>query len=147
MATVSITGVMFPRVTSLEAQGHSGARTLQASAAAIVMVALGIVAMLAAAPNLVLLPFGSKFDAAAPYLPAYGLAAALFSLANLLSSYLLAVHDQRFIPVLGAAAVSEVVAISIFHANLWQVIWCLLGVGSVTVIALWTLYLTRHRST
>lgn len=143
LATVSVTGVMFPRVISLEAHGHSGARTLGVSAVAIVVIAMGIVLIFTAVPNFVLLPFGPAFAAAAPYLPAFGIAAGLFSLANLLSNYLLAVRDERFVPILALAGIAEIVMIWNFHANLWQVIWSLLAIGAATLGALWAISLTR----
>jgi O-antigen/teichoic acid export membrane protein len=145
MATASITGAMFPRVTSLESRGDSGSKILIASAGAIVLIAAVIVLMFALAPNLVLLPFGPQFEAAGPYLPAFGMAMGLFAIANLLANYLLATRDDRFIVVLTAAAIGEVVAIWAFHADLWEVIWCILGLGALVVLALSILCLTGRR--
>jgi len=148
MATASITGVMFSRVTSLEARGLPGDRTLKASAGMVALVTIATVLIFGIAPGLVLLPFGPAFAAAAPYLPVFAVASGLFSLASLLCNYLLAVHDQRFVPVLGAAGIGEVTAIWNFHANLWQVITAVLVVGAATVIALWSLFIShRNRRT
>jgi O-antigen/teichoic acid export membrane protein len=144
MVTASITGAMFPRVTSLQAQGASGSRTLLVSVGAIALVASGFLAVFVLAPSFVLLPFGPQFEAAGQYLPVFGTAMCLFAIANLLVNYLLAMEDNRFVVVLPAAAISEVLAIWAFHADLWQVIWSILAVGGATVAGLSFLCLTRR---
>jgi O-antigen/teichoic acid export membrane protein len=143
MATISITGAMFPHFTSLRTRGQSGLQTLAFSSGAIAVFTAGFVLVFAAAPRLVLLPFGSQFEPAAPYLPAFGLAMGIFSLLNLLVNYLLAVDDRRFVIVLAAAALGEITGIWVFHARLWQVIWCLLAVGVIATAAVLPLCLSR----
>lgn len=144
-ATYSITGVMFPRVSAQIARGESATRTLQLSAAAMCAIAAVLVAGFAVLPNLALLPFGSGFLSAAPYLPVFGLAMALLSIANLLANYLLASGNRTFIYVLGGACIAEVAIISNFHQSIWQVLWAVLVVLAMTVSGLVIVYLRSHR--
>ncbi|GAC1327490.1 MAG: hypothetical protein NVSMB17_01560 [Candidatus Dormibacteria bacterium] len=121
-ATFSITGVMFPNVSALVARGESGVRTLQLSALAMVGIAGTIVVGFAILPNLALLPFGPRFKAAAPYLPAFALAMGFLSVANLLVNYLLALGNRTFGLVLGAACLLEGLLLALFHQSLAQVV-------------------------
>jgi O-antigen/teichoic acid export membrane protein len=134
--TLSITGVMFPRVSAQVARGDSGARSLRLSAAAMCAVTAPLVAGLALLPHLALLPFGSGFHAAAPYLPALGLAMALLSLSNLFVNYLLASGDRAFVYVLAGGCIAEVAGIFCFHQSLWQVVWTVLAVQALTMAGL-----------
>jgi O-antigen/teichoic acid export membrane protein len=145
MATISITGAMFPRVASAESRGNNEIRILLGSASAITLVSAFIVLTFALAPRFALLPFGGQFEAAAPYLPAFGIAMSLVAIANLLTNYLLAIQDYRFILILVGAAIGEVAGIWIFHADLWQVIWCVLALAGITVLALSCLCGMGHR--
>ena len=144
-ATVSITGVMFPSVSAQLARGESGRRTLELSALAMVAICAVVVVGFAVLPNLALLPFGAGFRAAAPYLPVFGIAMGLLSLANLLVNYLLALDDRRFIFVMTAAVVVEVGGISTLHASLWEVIGVVTGTLALTVLGLLVLYLNDTR--
>ena len=140
-ATFSITGVMFPNVSAQVARGESAVRTLKLSALAMASIAGVIVLGFALLPNLALLPFGPGFKAAAPYLPVFGLAMGLLSIANLLVNYLLALGNRSFGYVLAAAAVLEVGLISTFHQSIWQVMWIVLGVLALTVAGQAAIYL------
>lgn len=144
-ATFSITGVMFPNVTAQVARGESAVRTLRFSALAMASIAALLVAGFIVLPNLALLPFGSGFKAAAPYLPVFGLAMGLLSIANLLVNYLLALGNRTFALVLVAAGALEVVLISSFHRSIWQVVLAVLAVLAVTVLGLVVIFLRENR--
>jgi O-antigen/teichoic acid export membrane protein len=144
-ATFSITGVMFPNVAAQVARGESAVRTLRFSALAMASIAALLVAGFIVLPNLALLPFGGGFKAAGPYLPVFGLAMGLLSIANLLVNYLLASGNRTFALVLVAAGALEVVLISGFHSSIWQVVLAVLAVLVVTVLGLAAVLLRDNR--
>lgn len=125
--TFSITSVMFARVAAQAAGGQSPLRTLNVSAAAMLALASAFVLMIAAFPRVAIGPFGPRFAGAIPYLPAFAAAMGVLALANLMTNYLLAIHDRRFIPVLLGGIGVEIAAITRFHESLWQVILSVSG--------------------
>jgi O-antigen/teichoic acid export membrane protein len=144
-ATFSITGVMFPSVSAQAARGESTTRTLELSVLAMTAVAAVLVVGFIFLPSLALLPFGPRFTPAAPYLPVFGAAMALLSLANLLVNYLLAVGDRWFALVLALAALLEVGSVWAFHGTLWQVIWGVFSALAVAVVGLASVYALHRR--
>jgi O-antigen/teichoic acid export membrane protein len=136
MVTTSITTVMFAQVAARFSQARPTGRILGASAVLVATIAVVIILTFIAAPGLVLWPFGPSFRTAAPYLPLFGGAMTMLSLANLLVNYLVAIHNARFVFVLILADLAELVLISVFHHDLWTVIAIVFGVTSGTLVAL-----------
>lgn len=77
-------------------------------------------------PNIIINTiFSSKFSESAQYLPAFGVVMFLYSLANVLGSFLMALNRFKasIWILLGLAA--EVVLLNIFHRTIWEIIWSL----------------------
>ncbi|MHB8571546.1 MAG: oligosaccharide flippase family protein [Candidatus Dormibacteria bacterium] len=144
--TLSITGVMFPRVTALVAAGRPAHRLFELSALAMAGLAAVTVAGFWLLPGLALVPFGAQFREGARFLPIYGLAMTFLSLNNLLANYLLARHDHRFVPVLVGTGVVEVGLIWVFHADLGQVMASVLGAMVLCFAALGGVYVSGRAS-
>ncbi len=146
-ATFSISTVMFPRIVAHRARGDASRTTLAVSALGVLLVAGGAIGIMGLFPGLALLPFGNSYAPAAAYLPVFAGAMGLLSFANLLTSYLLAVSDHRFIGVLALAVIAEVVLISLNHESLWDVIHAVLTVlvtASAALALLVATHLVRH---
>jgi O-antigen/teichoic acid export membrane protein len=136
MVTTSITTVMFAQVATRFSHRAPTGRVLAASSVSVAAISGAILVAFAVAPGLVLWPFGSGFGHAARYLPLFGGAMTMLSLANLLVNYLVAVHDARFVFVVLLADLAELVLISLFHQDLLVVIGIVFGVTSGTLVAL-----------
>jgi len=68
---------------------------------------------------------GAKYLVIAPYLPSFALMMLALTLAMALANYFLALSDRRSLVILTLAALGEIVLLSLFHASLSQVIFCL----------------------
>jgi O-antigen/teichoic acid export membrane protein len=146
MTTTSITTVMFAQVAANAASRTSSARVLAVSALLISAIGVAFTVVFWVVPAVVLLPFGSQYSQAAPYLPYFAAAMAMLSLVNLLVNYLVANHDPRFLPIILLADVAEVALIAAFHQNLWTVVGIVFGVASASLISLLALvFLNRGR--
>lgn len=121
--TLSVSQVLFPRVVeAVTKQLHPG-RLLLLSAGLILAMALCVVAVAALVPWLVVaLLFGGAFSDASGYVLPVTLIGLSIALCNLLVQFFMAVHDRVFIPVLAAGCAVEVSLITIFHANVGNVV-------------------------
>jgi O-antigen/teichoic acid export membrane protein len=85
--------------------------------------------------------FSSKFSESAQYLPAFGIVMFLYSLTNVLGSFLMALNRFRAsIWILFGLGV-EIVLLNIYHHTIWEVIWSLglvfLALSLVLLVQSW----------
>jgi O-antigen/teichoic acid export membrane protein len=146
MVTTSITTVMFAQVAAGVGKRASSLRLLGGSAVVIAAIGAAIILVFTVAPGIVLFPFGSAFSQAAPYLPFFGAAMTMLSLANLVISYLVATHDARFVPVILLADLAQIALISAFHQNLWTVIAIVFGVSTASLLGLLAVVVLGRRT-
>ncbi len=121
--TLSVSQVLFPRVVeAVHRNAHPG-RILLMSAG--IMSALGACALLVfgVVPGLVVnVLFTSTFHDAAPFVFRIGVIGLGISLINLLVQFLMAVHDQLFVPILGGGVVLLGLLIVVFHQGVGEVV-------------------------
>jgi O-antigen/teichoic acid export membrane protein len=146
MVTTSITTVMFAQVAAGAGKRASGVRILGGSAIVIAAIGAAIVLVFTLAPGIVLFPFGSAFSEAAPYLPFFGAAMTMLSLANLLINYLVAIHDARFVPVILLADLAQIALITTFHQSLWTIISIVFGVSTASLLGLLAVVVMGRRT-
>jgi len=82
---------------------------------------------------------GSKFLSINKFLGWFGLSMFFYSLVSLFSSYFLSVEKIKCTYLVGAGVLLQIILISIFHNNLWQIIWTMNGV-MVFILALLSFY-------
>ena len=99
-------------------------------------------------PTVVNILFTNRFLDAAVYLPWFGLAMLGYSLAIILGSFLLALNKMKVVGIALAGLVLELILISLFNANLWQVVWGLMIVFWSLAIVLFSycLYATQREN-
>jgi O-antigen/teichoic acid export membrane protein len=141
MVTISITIVMFAEVTTRFVRRLPTAHVLVGSTVGVAAIGAGVVLAFVLAPQLALAPFGPEFLQAAAYLPLFGGAMTMLSLANLLMYYLVAIHDTRFVPLILLADLAQIALITMFHKDLWSVISIVFGVATVCLLGLLTIVL------
>lgn len=137
-ATAPIAMVMFPKATVMNNKNHNGVNLLRNSLLYTGGISFFIVALFILFPEIIVkLLFGSKFIGING-LPIYFAAAmAFFSLANTFVFYDLATRKYRFLYVLGAVSVMEVVLISLYHDSSFTVVRILLALMVILFIGVW----------
>ncbi len=83
---------------------------------------------------------GANYFTLTPYLGWFGLAMFLYSLIFLLSQYFLSINKTKFIYLLGITVILQTISISLWHSNVWQIIWIMNGVMTACLIALLIYY-------
>jgi O-antigen/teichoic acid export membrane protein len=121
--TLSVSQVLFPRVLEAVAKRHHPGRLLLLSAGLMSLLGLCAILVFAVASGLVVaVLYGSKYQAAQPFMLAVGFIGLGWSLNNLLVQFFMAVHDRIFIGLLAAGCTLEVLLIVVFHGGVGQVV-------------------------
>lgn len=121
--TLSVSQVLFPRVLEAVAKRHHPARLLLLSAGLMALLGLCAILIFGVASSLVVaVLYGSKYQAAQPFMLAIGFIGLGWSLNNLLVQFFMAVHDRVFIALLAVGCAAEVVLIIAFHGGVGQVV-------------------------
>jgi O-antigen/teichoic acid export membrane protein len=137
---VTVTQVMFPEVATLHARDEPHFHVVDMSLGLLAGVSVTLMVFYAVLPGVVLLPFGEQFAPVQQYLWPFALALGMLALANLLTNYFLSIGSARFaIPLVGACIV-ETVLISLFHANVGQILWMVVITIGALVVALGSMY-------
>jgi O-antigen/teichoic acid export membrane protein len=114
----AIATVLLPKAASRAAAGMTSRHILHASAVVTASVTLAATVVLAFVPESLLVSvFGGDFRDATALLPWFGLAMSAAALVNVYLSVYLAERDIRFPMLVLAAAVFQIVAVSIWHPN------------------------------
>ena len=137
----SVPLVMFPVIAGLK-------NDLSPRRFFVLLKSLGLMALLVGPACLVIalwpefmirLVVGAKYLSVAPYLPLFSLVILFLTMMTVLSQYFLALAKRRGLIVLSFGAVAEIVFLTFFRADFWQIIWSLIlvfGLVNLTLIAL-----------
>ena len=132
----AIAVIMVPRAARTLATTGSGARILRISALVVGVAALGCAAPAVLAPELVVdVMFGDAYNGAvAGVLPAV-IAGAALALLFLLATYSVTIRDRRWVWLLVAGVVAQVLAISFVHGSAVELAWAQAGVMVIVLAA------------
>ncbi len=132
-----LVAVMFPMSVAAHTNQGDHRKILKNSAGIALVAGMIAVAAYFLLPRLIVkIIVGSQFLEIAPYLGWFGLAMLFYSLVYLISQYLLAINQTRFIWLLAGAGVLQLVLILIWHASIWQLVWIMDGVMGLCLILL-----------
>jgi O-antigen/teichoic acid export membrane protein len=132
----AIVAVVFPRVAARRATGRETEDIL----GRILLVTAGFCVLLfllyaGIGTPAVRLTYGEKFAEAGDLLWLFGLGMTCFSLANVLASYHLSRHDNRFAWLIAAAAVCQPIALALVPGHLRTFLWANAGIGLALLVA------------
>ena len=132
-----IVGVMFPMAADAHSNHTDPTKVFKK---AIFLVSLIGVAILffyfLFADFIIKILIGSKFLSIGKFLGWFGIAMFLYSLVSLFAQYFLSIGKTKCAYLVGMGAILQVILISIFHTNLWQIIWIMNGVMLVVLLLL-----------
>jgi O-antigen/teichoic acid export membrane protein len=137
---LSVTSVMFPEVATLHARNERHFHVVDLSLGLVGGVGVALITAYAVVPGLVLLPYGSGFDGARPYLAFFALALTMLATANLLINYFLSMARASFAAPLFAVCALETVLIGLFHNGIWQILRDVLASLGVLTAMMGTMY-------
>ena len=132
----AIVAILFPRVAARRARGEETEDILGRA----VLVTVGFCALLFLAYGvvghfLVRISYGSEFQDASSLLGLFGAGMTFFSVANVLVSYHLSRHDNRFAWMVAAAAVCQAIALAVVPGHLRTFLWVNAGVGAALLVS------------
>jgi O-antigen/teichoic acid export membrane protein len=141
--TAPVAGVMFPMAADAHSSLNHPAKVLKKAIFLVVPIGLAIVFFYFFIPDFIIkILIGGKFLLIGKYLGWFGVSMFLYSLVTLFSTYFLSVGKLRGAYFVGMGTLLQIILISIFHANLWQIIWITNGV-MLLVLLLLIFYLIR----
>jgi O-antigen/teichoic acid export membrane protein len=136
----AVVTVLLPKAASRAAVGATSERILFASAAVTLVLTLGATALLALVPeSLLVRAFGGDFRESTALLGWFGLAMTAAALVNVYLSVYFAERDVRFPLLVLAAAVAQVVGISVMHEDARSIVMVTL-VCATSVLVLHELF-------
>ncbi len=144
--TTPIVSVMFPMISDLSGRNKKHYHILFQSFLLVTAISLTGVVGYFLLPNFVVkLLFGVKYLSVAPLLGLFGIVMLLYSLINLWVNYFLSIGNGFFIWILGLSVGTELVLLSVFHANFTAIINDLLIAMIVGFVGLTGYYLYLKR--
>lgn len=127
--------IMFPLVVSKQAQKEDCSKELKIiSLISLILVILVSLIFFLFSKELLLLFFGNRYLAGASFLGYYGLAMGILGFIFLLSYFLIALNKFKFLYILAAGTVLEILLISIWHSSFSQVILMILLSSMFTLL-------------
>lgn len=127
--------IMFPLVVSKQAQKEDCSKELKIiSLISLILVILVSLIFFLFSKELLLLFFGNRYLAGASFLGYYGLAMGILGFIFLLSYFLIALNKFKFLYILVAGTVLEILLISIWHSSFSQVILMILLSSMFTLL-------------
>jgi O-antigen/teichoic acid export membrane protein len=142
---IGVVTVLFPRVATLRDPERERRHLLAGLAVVAGLGALVTAVLWAFAGPIVDDIFGSKYDAAVPWLGPLSLAMALYALATVYLYHFLSLARTRFALVLVVLQVAQLVAFAVLHASPSDLIGIQIATAAVTVVAAEAWYLLRGR--
>lgn len=141
-ASSAITVVLFPVVSERKALGTSTRKLILSAVGIVGAISACITAGYFLFPNLIVsLLFGNSYKGAGAMLGLFGIFLGLFSIANILATASLAVGNVRIWLFAAAAALIQIIGISLYHASIGGVIAIDIGVCLLYDIAAGAYYL------
>jgi O-antigen/teichoic acid export membrane protein len=140
-----VAGVMFPMAVDAKNGQSNPAKILKKAVFLTGLIGLGIVFLYFLVPDLIIkILIGGKFLTIGKYLGWFGLAMFQYSLVSLLANYFLSIEKVKGAYLVGLGSLLQIILISIFHANLWQIVWIMNG-SMLFVLCLLAAYLFKMR--
>jgi O-antigen/teichoic acid export membrane protein len=128
-ATWSVVTTLFPIVAQRQAKGEPHRILLWLAMGLVVVVAGGVIGATLLFPNLIVqVLFGDAYLGIAPLLWLYGVATALYALANVVINYRLSLGDGFGSVLAVIAGIAQVVSLWLFHDSLRQVVFVQIGI-------------------
>ena len=139
--TLSISQVMFPKVSAQHAAGKQSLKTFMYSLLIVLFCILCALAVYFLFPELlVTILFGADFLPIAPLVGFFGLFIGLISILYLVSFYLISLNKTKFIFLLVIGNILQAVLIYQFHTSLMQVVLILISLVAVLLFLLLALH-------
>ena len=136
--------VVLPRAINLTARGKPALPVLlQATVLLLVLTGVGLVVFYVAPAFVIRTLTGVAYVAAAPLLFTYGIASTLLAVLNTVVLYKIGIHRFSFIVPLAIVALTELLAIGIFHDAVLEVLRILIVVDAAALVV--TLIATPER--
>lgn len=124
--------VMFPKTSELYAQKKDSSIILKKSLFYVGLLAGGATLICILFPHFPLwLLSGNRFQASTPLVGKFALAMTFFDLLYILFFYQLSIHRFRFLYLACAFTLLQLIAITLFHKTLSQVVWILVANGAL----------------
>lgn len=135
--TGPIVGVMFPMAVAAHSNHTDSTKVFKKTIFLVGLIGGTILLSYFFVPDFIIkILIGSKFLSISKYLGWFGLSMFLFSLVNLFSSYFLSTDKIKCAYLMGIGVLLQIILISIFHANLWQIIWIMNAIMFFTLALL-----------
>lgn len=132
---MAIVIVMFPKASELYAQKKDSSLILKKSLLYVGLLAGGATLVCLLFPRLPLwLLWGNRFQASTPLVGKFALAMTFFGLVNILLFYQLSIHRFKYLHWTGTFTLIQIIAITLFHNTLSQVVWILVANGVLLFI-------------
>lgn len=129
--------VMFPMVSEKHANGKKYINLLNLSFGLVFIVCLGISGVYFLFPKLMInILYGRQYLPASSYLWLFAIFLSLYSLSSLLVNFHLSIKKVKIVILPVVAAVAQVIFISFFHQNLFQVVWVSISVLGLLFLSL-----------
>ena len=132
-----IMGVMFPMSAAAHSNNKNPTKVFKKTIFLVSLMGLGTLFFYFLFPNFVIkILVGSKFLAINKFLGWFGVSMFFYSLIHLFSLYFLSIRKTKCFYLLGVGVLLQVILISSWHNNLWQIVWIMNGVMFVTLTLL-----------
>jgi len=139
-ATLSISQVMFPKVSELYKKNKKHKHLLYKSLLISLLIIIPAVVIYYLFPKLIVnILFGPQFIEIIPYVGPFAVIISLFSLIYIITFYKLSLNKKRFLYILGFFNILQVAIIILFHNTLTQVINNLIIYMSILFIIMFSL--------
>jgi len=122
-ATLSISQVMFPKVSELYKKKENPIHLLKKSLLISLLIIIPAIIIFYSLPGLIVnILFGPQFSEAVPYVGPFSVIIGLFSLVYILTFYNLSINKKRFLYILVTFNLVQVGLITLFHSTIFQII-------------------------
>src|SRR3989344_2571542 len=122
-ATISISQVMFPKVSELHKKKENPIHLLKKSLLISLLIIIPAIIIFYSLPGLIVnILFGPQFSEAVPYVGPFSVIIGLFSLVYILTFYNLSINRKRFLYILVTFNLVQVGLITLFHSTIFQII-------------------------
>jgi len=132
---MAIVIIMFPKASELYAQKKDSSPILKKSLLYNGLLAGGATLVFLLFPRLPLfLLWGDRFQTSTPLVGKFALAMTFFGLVKILFFYQLSIHRFGFLYLACAFTLLQIIAITLFHNTLSQIVWILVANGALLFI-------------
>ena len=144
--TGPIVGVMFPMAADAHGNHTDSTKVFKKTIFLVSLIGVTILLSYFLLPGFIIkILIGSKFLPIGKFLGWFGISMFLYSLVGLFAQYFLSIGKTKCAYLVGIGAILQVILISIFHTNLWQIIWIMNGVMLVILLLLTFYYFKMNK--